>query len=35
VDAAGWVPTAIVNKATTYQPLGIIGMRKALTGSSQ
>jgi len=35
VDAAGWVPTAIVNKANTYQPLGIIGMRKALTGSSQ
>lgn len=35
VDASGWVPTVMVNKANTYQPLGIIGIRKVLTGSPQ
>jgi len=35
VDASGWVPVAVVNKVNTYQPLGIIGMRKVLTGSPQ
>eukprot|EP01089_Gocevia_fonbrunei_P016354 TRINITY_DN5031_c0_g1_i1.p1 TRINITY_DN5031_c0_g1~~TRINITY_DN5031_c0_g1_i1.p1 ORF type:complete len:232 (-),score=57.95 TRINITY_DN5031_c0_g1_i1:55-705(-) len=32
VDAAGWLPTSIANSVNTYQPLGIIGMRKILTG---
>jgi len=35
VDAAGWVPAAVVNQVQTYQPLGIIGMRKVITGSPQ
>jgi len=34
VDVAGWVPTSISNQVNTYQPLGIIGMRKLLTGTS-
>eukprot|EP01105_Mastigella_eilhardi_P005906 TRINITY_DN17586_c0_g1_i1.p1 TRINITY_DN17586_c0_g1~~TRINITY_DN17586_c0_g1_i1.p1 ORF type:complete len:223 (-),score=61.25 TRINITY_DN17586_c0_g1_i1:87-722(-) len=33
-DAAGWIPTAIVNLVNKYQPLGIIGIRKFLTGTS-
>eukprot|EP01114_Cavostelium_apophysatum_P000656 TRINITY_DN1059_c0_g1_i1.p1 TRINITY_DN1059_c0_g1~~TRINITY_DN1059_c0_g1_i1.p1 ORF type:complete len:214 (-),score=54.86 TRINITY_DN1059_c0_g1_i1:50-691(-) len=33
VDGSGWVPTALQNSVNTYQPLGIIGIRKILTGS--
>jgi hypothetical protein len=35
VDGAGWLPSSITNLAYTYQPLGIIGLRKLLTGSPQ
>jgi len=35
VDGGGWVPTAVVNLANKYQPLGIIGLRKVLTGKPQ
>eukprot|EP01119_Soliformovum_irregulare_P018457 TRINITY_DN5665_c0_g1_i1.p1 TRINITY_DN5665_c0_g1~~TRINITY_DN5665_c0_g1_i1.p1 ORF type:complete len:216 (+),score=35.29 TRINITY_DN5665_c0_g1_i1:1-648(+) len=34
VDVAGWIPASIVQMVNTTQPLGILGMRKALTGSS-
>jgi len=35
IDGAGWLPSSITNLGYTYQPLGIIGMRKILTGSPQ
>lgn len=35
VDGAGWLPSSITNLGYTYQPLGIIGLRKILTGSPQ
>eukprot|EP01118_Nematostelium_gracile_P010754 TRINITY_DN374_c0_g1_i1.p1 TRINITY_DN374_c0_g1~~TRINITY_DN374_c0_g1_i1.p1 ORF type:complete len:211 (+),score=46.02 TRINITY_DN374_c0_g1_i1:17-649(+) len=34
VDVSGWVPTYLVDKVNQYQPLGILGMRKVLTGKS-
>eukprot|EP01116_Phalansterium_solitarium_P018713 TRINITY_DN5058_c0_g2_i1.p2 TRINITY_DN5058_c0_g2~~TRINITY_DN5058_c0_g2_i1.p2 ORF type:complete len:104 (+),score=10.50 TRINITY_DN5058_c0_g2_i1:220-531(+) len=33
VDGAGWIPQAAMNQAQKYQPLGILGIRKILTGS--
>jgi len=35
VDPKGWLPSAIVDKVNSLAPLGIIGLRKAVTGSSQ
>lgn len=35
IDGAGWLPSSITNLGYTYQPLGIIGLRKILTGSPQ
>jgi len=33
-NAQGWLPTALTDLVTQYQPLSIIGIRKLLTGSS-
>jgi hypothetical protein len=32
VDGAGWLPSAVINLGNTYQPLGLIGIRKLVTG---
>eukprot|EP00727_Mastigamoeba_balamuthi_P000824 m51a1_g10739 hypothetical protein (199) ;mRNA; f:314570-315765 len=32
-DPAGWLPSSLVNKVSLDQPLGILGLRKVLTGS--
>jgi hypothetical protein len=34
VDPCGWIPSGIVNDNIKLQPLGIIGIRKELTGKS-
>eukprot|EP01099_Mayorella_cantabrigiensis_P001431 TRINITY_DN1620_c0_g1_i1.p1 TRINITY_DN1620_c0_g1~~TRINITY_DN1620_c0_g1_i1.p1 ORF type:complete len:223 (-),score=55.39 TRINITY_DN1620_c0_g1_i1:692-1333(-) len=35
VDVNGWVPTSVWNQVSLYQPLGVIGIRKAVTGSPE
>lgn len=35
VELGGWMPSAVTNMVNSYQPLGIIGIRKVLTGKSE
>ncbi|KAH3743264.1 steroidogenic acute regulatory protein, mitochondrial [Pelomyxa schiedti] len=35
IDVAGWIPNSIANLVNKYQPLGIIGVRKLVTGKSE